>query len=105
MRGNFWKIMGYTTKKDRKQCLNPEEALLLVERSQLLVRPANARSGPHIASQHFYEEALHFLPQAAVLTYNKVCDCVPQCACVSASLPPSLKHTHTNPPFILQHYH
>jgi len=72
MRGNFWKVMGYTTKVERKQCLNPEEALLLVEKSQLLVRPSTARSGKHIPTQHFYHEALHFIPQAAVLTYNKL---------------------------------
>jgi hypothetical protein len=72
LRGNFWKVMGYTDHST--QLLNPEEALLLVERSQLVVRSvAQAHvETKHIASQYFYQEVLHFVPQAVILTYVKL---------------------------------
>ena len=38
LRGNFWRVTGYTA--NSRQLLNPEEALLLVEKSLLIVRPA-----------------------------------------------------------------
>jgi hypothetical protein len=98
LRGNFWRIMGFT--QLQKQLLNPEEALLLVEKSQLIVRPkvrnasvsgsgtdstsqvgvhslafggkAAKANTPRIPAQHFYQEVLQFVPLACMLTYDKL---------------------------------
>ena len=98
MRGNFWRIMGFTESK--LQYLNPEEALLLAEKSQLRIyrdtknngnsgagknssgsssavavneNDANGRTSENrVPLQHFYDEVLQFVPQAVLLVYNKL---------------------------------
>ena len=81
MRGNFWRIMGYNA--NRKNYLQPEEALLLVEKAQLCVSApggeqlaaANANANAiklHIPSSVFYEEVLKQVPLPCYLTYVKL---------------------------------
>jgi hypothetical protein len=69
LRGNFWRIMGFTD--DKRMFLHPEEALILVERGQLRVRPS-VDSSRHISSSSFYAEVLHSVPQAVILAFNKL---------------------------------
>ena len=69
LRGNFWRIMGFSAGK--RMFLYPEEALILVERGQLRVRPS-ADSVKHIASSSFYKEVLCTVPQAVILAFNKL---------------------------------
>ncbi len=70
MRGKFWRVMGFSMKS--QMYLNPEEALLLVEQAQLILKAANSRSDKHIPSSYFYQEVLNFVPQAVVLSYVKL---------------------------------
>ena len=81
MRGNFWRVMGYNA--NRKNYLQPEEALLLVEKAQLCVSApggeqlaaANANANAiklHIPSSVFYEEVLKQVPLPCYLTYVKL---------------------------------
>ena len=69
LRGNFWRIMGFSDNK--RMFLHPEEALILVERGQLRVRPS-VDTTKHIASSIFYQEVLHTVPQAVILAFNKL---------------------------------
>jgi hypothetical protein len=57
MRGNFWRVMGFSS--NRRNYLQPEEALLLVEKAQLCVYPGPVELSEHIPSSLFYEEILH----------------------------------------------
>ena len=70
MRGNFWRVMGFSS--NRRNYLQPEEALLLVEKAQLCVYPGPVELSEHIPSSLFYEEILHYVPQACYLTYVKL---------------------------------
>ena len=70
MRGNFWRVMGYSN--NRKNYLWPEEALLLVEKAQLCVSRPATPTPQHIPSSVFYEEVLRSLPLPCYLTYVKL---------------------------------
>lgn len=67
MRGNFWKVMGFS--QNRKNYLQPEEALLLIEKAQLCVTNEELN---HIPSSLFYDEVLYYIPQPCYLTYVKL---------------------------------
>jgi hypothetical protein len=66
LRGNFWKTMGFCM--NQRNYLYPEEALLLVERSQLLVKKLDVR----LPFKDFYEEVMEVLPLQFYLTYLKL---------------------------------
>lgn len=69
LRGNYWRVMGWS--EDRMMFLNPEEALLLVERGQLRVK-SSADAEKHIPTALFYSEILKTVPLAANLVFAKL---------------------------------
>jgi len=66
MRGNFWRICGFVI--NRKQFLYPEEALYLVEKSQLLIFV----DGKIISPNEFYEKVILIIPLYCYLVYARL---------------------------------
>ena len=66
MRGNFWKIHGFAMRK--KDYLFPEEALLLLEKSLLMIE----YNGVRLSLKEFYEIALTLVPLECYMAYSKL---------------------------------
>jgi hypothetical protein len=66
LRGNFWRTHGHC--ENQKNYLNAEEALLLLERSLLMVK----RDGERLPFKTFYEEVVEKISMEAYLTYTKL---------------------------------
>lgn len=67
IRGNFWKIFGFH--ENRRDYLHDEEALILIEKSILIV---NDENGVRIPLRQFYELTLQHIDIACYLTYTKL---------------------------------
>jgi tRNA-splicing endonuclease subunit sen54 N-term len=78
MRGNFWRLMGFSL--DHRDFLFPEEALLLLERGQLIItKPDDCTNGvihPHhkrYTLREFYALVItHTVPFQCYLAYTKL---------------------------------
>jgi hypothetical protein len=66
MKGNFWKSMGFSI--NGKEFLYPEEALLLLEKNQIII----SLDGHIIEKSMFYNIVLNFIPLPCYLTYAKL---------------------------------
>lgn len=66
MRGNFWRVHGYS--ENQKSLLYPEEALYLVERQTLYVE----HDGELCKFKDLYERVLSIVPLACYLVYLKL---------------------------------
>eukprot|EP01041_Mallomonas_annulata_P009947 gene9947-20682_t len=66
MRGKFWRTIGFTS--NGRDLLYPEEALLLVERGQLVIM----EEGSPVYSSIFYHKAIAAIGLPCYLTYTKL---------------------------------
>jgi hypothetical protein len=69
IKGNFWKNVGHHDNADGYDYLHLEEALMLVERAQLLVQN---EAGERLTLKDFYEFVLQSVELPCYMTYTKL---------------------------------